>query len=364
MKGFTMYKIIYGLLGCLLFFSSTTTAQTSQDITNLSYSQSGNLIAAFNRTANSVIVWDLTGNVILETPVSSHIYNWRTNDQLMIYYNEEFHVLNVIDPQLQIGQEILSYPFPSADYFNWSPDELKLITYDRSNKLQTWRINSTRNGFDLASEIISEEIYYVVWHPNSEHIALVQNGLPGIYNAYNLLGGALEFTRLPSTSASWSPDGKYLAMITLIPRSLETKLTIYDVAQDFSISQEFFLNLEEGSYVVQYISWSPDGGRIALGINWFTENRFSHVQVLDVQTGNVLETYNRENFFSNFAWSPDGVHMAMLGQTGSALPFEIVTPPTITPIATGTPSATPVELLTSTPTQTATPNQSLTNTGR
>jgi WD40 repeat protein len=73
--------------------------------------------------------------------------------------------------------------------------------------------------------------------------------------------------------------------------------------QDYEFDSSFFP--EERGGQETYVVWSPDGSTFAAG-GWDGE-----LQILDTQTGDVLETVEAENGIVNLSWSPDGTRLAM-----------------------------------------------------
>jgi WD40 repeat protein len=103
------------------------------------------------------------------------------------------------------------------------------------------------------------------------------------------------------TGLAWSPDGSKLAHFVDLGRSPVTiwnpntgeTLDVIDVAND-----------------VESLAWSPDGGKLAVG------NFNKTVQILDVETGQILNTFDafdQDGRVASVDWSPDGRKLAISG---------------------------------------------------
>jgi dipeptidyl aminopeptidase/acylaminoacyl peptidase len=62
--------------------------------------------------------------------------------------------------------------------------------------------------------------------------------------------------------------------------------------------------------------WSPDAKRIAFGAN-IRNQAFFDVYVMDVATGEETRVYQGDGHYAPVAWSPDGMHLAVIEMRGS-----------------------------------------------
>jgi len=95
-------------------------------------------------------------------------------------------------------------------------------------------------------------------------------------------------------SATWSPDGKYIAYIS----DKSGEYEIYIQVQDGS-DQPIQLTQNSETYIYS-ILWSPDSKKIA----W--NDRNGNFQYIDIQTKKITEIDKGEyGLFFNYSWSPD-----------------------------------------------------------
>lgn len=109
------------------------------------------------------------------------------------------------------------------------------------------------------------------------------------------------------TSVAWSPDGTRIAA-----GYSQGEVKIWDAAT-LSLQTSIQTGEEEwasvvSAYIVGTLSWSPDGHLLAAGLGTWPPGGF--VQVIDVDTGQVLESLFVGYGLSTVAWSPDGSRLA------------------------------------------------------
>ena len=122
--------------------------------------------------------------------------------------------------------------------------------------------------------------------------------------------------------ASWSPNNRYLAMLTTSGTGILPfmNLTILDYLTGKLIPVIPENSLSTGNFFFTDITWSPDSKTIAT-LFGRGDNIGNQLLFVDVTTGNSKQVLPETNFYSggisgNLAWSPDGAHIAYICPKG------------------------------------------------
>lgn len=176
----------------------------------------------------------------------------------------------------------------------------------------------------------------VEWRPGSSAVSfLAQRGDDEHQRLYVIPtdgGEATPVLTLGSAALSydWSPDGTRVAVIATSALTKEEE-ALTEVGFDQEVFEEDFrhsrvfiadvmnggapqvLNLD-GSAV--NVKWSPDGDRLAVAVapTPLVDDRymFQTLQVVDVESGKLAASVQREGKLGDFEWSPDGSRLAMV----------------------------------------------------
>lgn len=126
------------------------------------------------------------------------------------------------------------------------------------------------------------------------------------------------FEGLPASPAEleFSPDGKSLA-VSFSPSIVFGHARIYDLAS--GASRDLPLKAKN---IMTFLSWSPDGGRLAVG-------HLLGIDVLDVAAGKVVESLDRANF-GPFAYAPDRKTFAVVSKQSLEYSLELRDPDRVT----------------------------------
>jgi len=176
----------------------------------------------------------------------------------------------------------------------------------------------------------------VDWQPGSSAVSfLAKRGEDEHVNLYLISatgGEARPIVSVKTTIAEydWSDDGQRVAVIAEKPKSEEEEeleehgftqkvfeederpLQVW-IADIGRVEEPRSLSLD-GSAV--QVRWSPDGERLAVALSPrpLVDDRlmFQSVHVVNVVTGEIETTVDREGKLGGFEWSPDGGHLAMI----------------------------------------------------
>jgi Tol biopolymer transport system component len=231
---------------------------------------------------------------------------------------------------------------------SWSPDGTQLaFTRPADNSLASWQLCIARSdGSDIrcatgpsGEDILGGNIRAgPSWSPDGRTIAFSAflHGCPGgecgqfggQFTSLMLLDAlTMEVETLPTPpgviSASWSPDGRRIALAVFGPASGGSGgLAMVNAdGTGFQILAERF-----GSYIVNDVAWSPDGARLALRLfdenacPWYCDSAIGTVTASGTQLRILdrVKTVDQEYFWTRPEWSPDGRYLAYTITTGGA----------------------------------------------
>ncbi|SOD78903.1 amidohydrolase family protein [Spirosoma fluviale] len=175
----------------------------------------------------------------------------------------------------------------------WSPDGSKL-TYvsDRNGNMDVW-IRDLKTGQDRLLVDMADDLHYPIWSPDGSKIAFYQSDPRNAWGRSTLFVADVTYTAdvtAPKTrklheslfvpsQASWSPDGKTLAVSALHPYSSryregvsEVLLLSFDGKNDRYVSPA--PNHSLATRGQNGPIWSPDGTKMAYvldGLLWITD---------------------------------------------------------------------------------------------
>ena len=165
------------------------------------------------------------------------------------------------------------------------------------------------------------------WNNNAS--SLVINSPKGLFFLETKSGQICQFDiskqseeKLWPYAASWSPNYRYLALLTTSGTGtlpfLNLTILDYLTGQLISVPPEE-LN-STGNIYFSDLAWSPDSQTIATLVGK-GENTGNQLLFVDAATGNSIQVLPDTNFYSggisgNLAWSPDGAHLAYICPKG------------------------------------------------
>lgn len=245
---------------------------------------------------------------------------WSTNGQWIATWNKQLPFIDIWEAYT--GEHFMRLE-THADVIAWYPDIKKanlvatVTTFDY--QIHIWNVETGEeiqlynyediwlaafNEGELAS--LPDRLTTISWNAISSQVIVGSTSWIGVWDTvhdelYTLEQPASE---QPPFTASWSPDGEYLALAG-------TRVSIYEAAplrkvKDFS-SQHYFMNAYRG---LQSIDWSPDGRYIITdGIS--VPNAV--IRVFEVETGNLTTIDSHTSPINAVAWSPTGGFIASAG---------------------------------------------------
>jgi WD40 repeat protein len=187
---------------------------------------------------------------------------------------------------------VLSTPYTDCNFIKMA-DQSSTIYFNGSSLITTYtglRLTKGTVLFDNAIETISDS-------------KLSLNGFGSFIDTGNTIY---------SRSASWSPDGRYLAV------GLETTLDMSRV-RVYQFNGTAFNEIPAPIYgqgtdslYAYAVSWSPDGRYLAIGGNWTSE--YVKVYFFDGKSFTTLPNINYGGTAKSISWSPDGTYLAIGGE--------------------------------------------------
>ncbi|MBW6472324.1 MAG: hypothetical protein K0B14_04295 [Anaerolineaceae bacterium] len=185
----------------------------------------------------------------------------------------------------------------------WSPDGLNLATTSASGLAQVWNVSSGKQIFSLQG--ITEEQFDIAWSPDGKSL-VTTGGKAASVRIWNALPHHLTLPDGPGQAwwVSWSPNGSRIAVVY----SFERTVIIWD-----SWTGEKILTITGHTNEAQIEDawWSPDGSKIV------TTGWGNLAKIWDANTGEELLTYTGhlgepeikfagQTALSGGGWSPDG----------------------------------------------------------
>lgn len=184
----------------------------------------------------------------------------------------------------------------------WSPDSSKIAyTSHRSNKLLY--IASTLDGIQhwLITELPASFYNPVTWSPDGKYIALVADKnlyiveFGNIENIDQRTAQNLDTFKRPQ----WSPDGEWIAFYYQFPGPSSADVFTMDAERPFSVNH---LTSQIWAYTGAPLSWSPDGKEIAFVGEHTDENWNLYIAHVLRDTPKQLTDSDRRDHCP--AWSP------------------------------------------------------------
>jgi len=207
----------------------------------------------------------------------------------------------------------------------WSPDGLKLVTFNNATPdgtMWVWDVSSGKELYKIDHQGSVEGVMDVAWSPDGTRLASA--GDDGTVKVWDALSGGKLHTLIEHTDGvlwvAWSPDGTKLASQS------EGEVKIWDA----SCARSALHTLSASSYWGAKPAWSPDGSMLAAGGD---PDLDLSVRVWDAGTWEEIHTFLEEEEEAPevvnedieaeellcIAWSPDGESLAIGSGIGTAI---------------------------------------------
>jgi dipeptidyl aminopeptidase/acylaminoacyl peptidase len=177
------------------------------------------------------------------------------------------------------------------------------------------------------------------WSPDGKQIAFLsdRDGTMQVWVISADSGEARKLTdsKTPVRDHAWSPDGEWVAFLAPDPDSPEVAKRKQEkgdfVVVDRDVKKDHLhaiaaaggasKRLTDGPLTIVNFAWSPDGKHIALGTapSRNLEDQFkSDIEILSFYSGNRRPLVQRPGIDTLPKWSPDGKQIAFISQDGTA----------------------------------------------
>ncbi|MDH5508365.1 MAG: hypothetical protein OEZ02_14165 [Anaerolineae bacterium] len=231
--------------------------------------------------------------------------SWSPNGERLAYIGGN-KTVNVLDRD---WQEISFKPhnLKGPVKLIWSADSRFLAVRNRWTPVSLYTVEKDELNLILKNDIFN--IRSMAWSPNRPYLAFgTSDAKIKIWNASEgTMAGELqeENQTWNSRFVSWSPDGERIAAVNNLHSG---SIIIWDVGkkdQLFSIKS----NIKE----IEVMKWSPTGEYISVLGRMNTE---SAIQVIDSASGKNVQIFSSDTgYLSQLHWSPDGSLIASTDDT-------------------------------------------------
>lgn len=161
------------------------------------------------------------------------------------------------------------------------------------------------------------------WHPQGEQVLIYQFPVVFLYNLKNeevceIYFGETSAGIISPLKAVWSPNGRYLALLTSAKHNTDSWGFVDMAILDLQTNTKLTVQPSPYKYVSDFV-WSPDSQYLAV-LGKVTEREISRSQdglfIIEASTGKFQQGVPEQTFgyatLLNHAWSPDGTHLAIL----------------------------------------------------
>ena len=242
-------------------------------------------------TDDQVLSWDLESNRVITSPVDSYLMTgvWSPDGKQIAYIGGA----GIIYIWSGTPAAVLKSDLSGSYRLVWSPDGQHIASGSLDGAVGIWDM-AGKTSRRLSGH--SGAVFDVAWSPDGKQVA--SGGQDGTVRLWDAANGQLLQVLTGNSGGiaglAWSPDSRQLAS-----NDGGLDLHIWEAATG-QLAATISTDNRTGP-----IRWSPDGAYIA------TRN-FEILDVRNRQSLGTLVDYGREGVFaSSFAWSPDGVQLAV-----------------------------------------------------
>jgi WD40 repeat protein len=197
----------------------------------------------------------------------------------------------------------------------WSPDGQRLASAGEDHAVKVWDAARGQEARTLRGH--TGAVTSVCWSPDGQRLASAgEDGTVMVWDAENgQKVHTLKGHTKSVTSVCWSPDGTRLASAARRPATEarmpgDTKVKVSEKVKvwDAQTGQEI-LTLQEDTYWVKSVCWSPDGQRLATDSGYRVrvwDGVSSHVNL----SAPLGSPWGHTSAVQSVCWSPDGQRLA------------------------------------------------------
>ena len=298
---------VLGLIAILLAAAIAAYVGSHQQRLPAPFGLAGNGVIAYVKSGGDIAIADPVDGrteVLVSDAQQVRAPSFSLDGTHMAYQRLEAGGTKVIVLDLERRSPIQVAVVPAAtDHLQWSPDGSKIALISAK---QVWIANTDGSGAQ-ALDIGMEVQYEIEWRPPFGQELVVRgerDGMAGLFLAS--LDGAHPRPITPMTTGqydylwlSWSPDGTRLAYSKADPKEVH----IIDVGTGVDTT----IQGDTGPGLM-FPRWSPDGDRLAV-MTWLSEDPVQvRIGVLPVNDPSPHVTLSGPTFSSGIqhAWAPDG----------------------------------------------------------
>ena len=309
---FIFSLLVLSIFGLQTALTQTTLEGHEDDVTSVSFSPDGTLIASGSYDA-TIKLWDVATKENIATLEGHEGYVTSVSfspDGTLIASGSYDDTVKLWDVATKENIATLEGHKNTVFSVSFSPDGTLLASgsYDKTVKL--WDVATKENIATLEGH--KNTILSVSFSPDGTLLASA--ALDGIVNLWDVATQESiaileeEFWWVNPSSVVFSPDGTLLASGTS-----DDTINFWDVATQKSIGK---LRVESGS--IESIAFSPDGTTLASG------SYDSIIKLWDVATKNNIATLEgHEDEVTSLAFSPDGTTLASGSEDGTVKLWDV-----------------------------------------
>ncbi len=223
---------------------------------------------------------------------------------------------------LSIGQDHIENNLtnhPSSDrYASYSPDGKQIIfESDREGQWDIFLMSKDGNNLKRVTYHTADD-RRPSWHPNGQSILFEsqRNGKFELYSYHIQTGQIMQLTNTKKGElifASYSPDGKQIAVSCIVSDTASIILTLNDKGQVAD-------TLVQNSFRNFYPKWSNDGTRLVYFSRQDTDNQDDEIYLMDLNANQStrLTNWPTHNFCPS--WSPDNSRIVYVTSMADSRP--------------------------------------------
>jgi len=297
------------LISVVVLFPLNAEAQNPQSVSILKWSPDGDLIAGGD-DLGFLRIWDAkTGETILQFQAHRSIVtslSWSADGTRLASVSPDEAVVRIWNTNN--GQAISELQaergYEGLSYVAWNPKRDLLVNVatviDGGSSLRFW--NAADESYELLPISYDVSAYDIAWSPDGTRLGVADSR--GVYIFSNFTSAEMEPHVLApfAPSIAWSPDSSKLATVDVMAGII--RILAVGTGEVLMTFQGPPRDLEHG---IASIAWSPDGIQLA------SDGFDGSTQIWNSITGELVETIllSRGGGRGLMSWSPYGGRLAL-----------------------------------------------------